>query len=134
MAVRGSGRSNTACWSLCSLPNRDRVEGVEQTQRAVKAGDLALSVPQQYIDHLAWERSHSDHTVRAYISDVQSALDFASEHGVQELEDLDTPVLRKWLAQMHENNDARSTVARRVAAQRDSLHWGKQTGRTSRNP
>jgi len=134
MAVRGSGRSNTACWSLCSLPNRDRVEGVEQTQRAVKAGDLALSVPQQYIDHLAWERSHSDHTVRAYISDVQSALDFASEHGVQELEDLDTPVLRKWLAQMHASNAARSTIARRVAALRAFLSWAKRTGRISSDP
>ena len=68
--------------------------------------------------HLAAERNLSPHTVRAYIGDVTSLLEYACRDGLSELAGLRIAVLRSWLAAQHSGGLARATLARRAAAAR----------------
>ena len=68
--------------------------------------------------HLAAERNLSPHTVRAYIGDVRSLLEYACLDGLSELAGLGIGVIRSWLAAQHSGGRARATLARRAAAAR----------------
>ena len=85
--------------------------------------------------HLVSERGHSEHTRRAYVSDVENLLDFiGAERGVGDIEGLQLADLRAWLAQLSRSGSARSTIARRAAAARTFLRWAVRTGRITRDP
>jgi site-specific recombinase XerD len=68
--------------------------------------------------HLGAERGLSPHTVRAYIGDVRSLLEYACRGGLGELAGLDIGVIRSWLAAQHSGGRARATLARRAASAR----------------
>src|SRR3954466_15355118 len=68
--------------------------------------------------HLARVSNRSAHTVRAYVGDVVSLLDFAARDGCPAPADLDIAVLRGWLARLMADGAARTSQARRAAAAR----------------
>jgi integrase/recombinase XerC len=85
--------------------------------------------------HLRSERGRSEHTIRAYRSDVRSLLAFLEdEGGVTTLAEVGLRDLRSWLAGMAHSGAARSTVARRSAAARTFLGWATRTGRIAVDP
>jgi len=85
--------------------------------------------------HLVSERGHSEHTRRAYVSDVANLLEFAeAERGVAQLEQLRLADLRAWLAELSRQGSARSTIARRAASVRTFLRWATRTGRIPQDP
>jgi integrase/recombinase XerC len=84
--------------------------------------------------YLVDERGRSVHTVRAYLGDVRSLLDFAAERGVDRLADLDLLVLRAWLAALTAGGRSRSTVGRRASAARTFCGWAARTGRIPSDP
>jgi integrase/recombinase XerC len=84
--------------------------------------------------YLAVERGLSRHTVRAYLGDVTSLLQHVSQAGVTELEQLDIPVLRSWLAVQHGAGQARTSVARRAAAARAFTGFAHARGALSHDP
>jgi integrase/recombinase XerC len=90
-----------------------------------------LSDFERYLVH---ERGRSQHTVRAYLGDVRALLDFAAEHDVQQLDRLDLPLLRAWLASLTEDGRSRSTVGRRASAARTFCGWAARTGRLPADP
>ena len=51
--------------------------------------------------YLTLERDRSEHTVRAYTSDVADLLSYASAHERTNLEDIDLALLRDWLGEQH---------------------------------
>jgi integrase/recombinase XerC len=87
-----------------------------------------------FSDHLRAQRGLSDHTVRAYLGDVDALLAYASRHGADDLGDVDLAVLRAWLASMATNHRSRSTLARRGAAARTFFAWALHTGRIATDP
>jgi integrase/recombinase XerC len=85
--------------------------------------------------HLRSERGRSEHTIRAYRSDVHSLLQFLEDDcGVRTLGDIGLRHLRSWLAALARGGAARSTVARRSAAARTFLGWATRTGRIAVDP
>lgn len=85
--------------------------------------------------HLLAERGRSEHTRRAYLSDVRSLLRFgAAQRQLTDLEQLQLSDLRAWLAEHSRQGTARSTIARRAAAARTFLRWAKRTDRITHDP
>jgi integrase/recombinase XerC len=92
------------------------------------------SVLEDFAAHLTSQRGLSDHTVRAYLSDVAQLSTFAQESGAEGLAGVDLATLRGWLAQMAGRSLSRSTVARRGAAVGSFYAWAERTGRVGTDP
>ncbi|CEA08410.1 Tyrosine recombinase XerC [Arthrobacter saudimassiliensis] len=94
-----------------------------------KAGEAAgwpeefSSAVRGFRSYQAAERGHSDHTVRAYESDLVQLLDHARSAGVRRLKDLDLGVLRSWLGELSAAGQSRATLARRAATARAFTAW-----------
>jgi integrase/recombinase XerC len=98
---------------------RDAQEALPGSMRA--AVD-AFSVQLAHVDN------RSAHTVRAYVGDVISLLDYAARAGCATPADLDIAVLRGWLARRMAAGAARSSQARRAAAARTFTAWAHRAG------
>lgn len=84
--------------------------------------------------HLRVERGCSPHTVRAYLTDVRSLLDYLADTGAGGLEDLDLATLRGWLGTLHDAGASRATMARRTAAARVFTAYLHRSGRLATDP
>ena len=84
--------------------------------------------------HLRSERSLSAHTVRAYLGDIRSLLEYASHQGASAPHDLGLAELRGWLAVQHESGAARTTLARRGAAARAFTAFAHRSGWLTNDP
>jgi len=73
--------------------------------------------------YLTGERARSEHTVRAYLSDVGSLLAHAATEGATDLGGLELGTLRRWLGAQSESGVSRSTLARRSATARSFTAW-----------
>jgi integrase/recombinase XerC len=87
----------------------------EVTEPAVPGAPDALDV---FVRHLRLERGLSEHTVRAYTTDIRGLLDHAARMGRPGAAGIDIAVLRSWLAKLTTTGKARTTIARRAASAR----------------
>jgi integrase/recombinase XerC len=71
------------------------------TVRGVVAADFAM--------HLRAQRGLSEHTVRAYVGDIEHLMAFAGRYGRTEIADIDLGLLRAWLASMAAAERSRAT-------------------------
>lgn len=84
--------------------------------------------------YLRAERSLSEHTVRAYLTDLVDLMDQLAGSGATELAALDLAAMRVWLAGMHRRGAARSTLARRTAAVRSFSAFAYRRGLLKQDP
>ena len=84
--------------------------------------------------YLTLERDRSEHTVRAYTSDVADLLSYANAHERTNLEDIDLALLRDWLGEQHSAGHARSTIARKAASVRAFTSWCERQGLLESDP
>ena len=80
-----------------------------------------------YAEHLRHERGRSEHTIRAYMGDLNRMRSVCEELGIQEPAGLTVSALRHWLAQERATASDK-TVARRVAAIRNFTSWAQRKG------
>ncbi|GAA3693728.1 tyrosine recombinase XerC [Zhihengliuella alba] len=80
------------------------------------------------------EQGRSEHTVRAYRSDISSLLAYATAQGARGLAGIDLGVLRDWMARLHAAGAAPATLARRAAAVRTFFGWAKRDGLIETDP
>ena len=85
---------------------------------------------EDFASHLAVDRGYSEHTVRAYRTDLEQLLAFAATHGVSDTVDVDLELLRDWLWEGSERGLAKSTLARRSASARALTAWLAREGTT----
>lgn len=85
-----------------------------------------------FCDHLVTVKSRSEHTVRAYRSDLASLITYLEASGVTSPDDLTLMHLRGWLATMGDRS--RATVARHAAAARTFTTWLRQRGVLTHDP
>src|SRR5262245_28848997 len=92
----------------------------------------------EFLHHLAVEKNSSQHTVKSYREDLTQALDFFRSRlppgRPPQAAQLTTRLLRAYLAWLHEQGYAKSTVARRVAAVRSWCRFLCRQGVLSANP
>ena len=96
------------------------------TVRSTAVADFAM--------HLRAQRGLSEHTVRAYVGDIEHLMAFAGRYGRAEIADVDLGLLRAWLASMAAAERSRATLARRGAAARTFFDWARRTGRVASDP
>ncbi|MGG5258552.1 tyrosine recombinase XerC [Phycicoccus avicenniae] len=84
--------------------------------------------------HLRSERGRSEHTVRAYTSDVGAFLDDLDATGDPDLRAVTLADLRGWLGRVARGGAARSTLARTSASLRTFFRWCERTGRVEHDP
>lgn len=86
-----------------------------------------------YVRYLDQVQGRSPNTVRSYRTDVASFLHLMDLRGITDLNDVDLPTLRSWLA--HETRShARSTMARKTAAIRSFFAYLADHGQVEVNP
>jgi integrase/recombinase XerC len=91
----------------------------------------------EFLRHLALEKNASAHTVKSYREDLVQALDFFRTRLGQQNpapDRLTTRLLRAWLAWLHEQSYAKTTMARRVAAVRSWCRFLCRQGVLTVNP
>jgi integrase/recombinase XerC len=81
-----------------------------------------------FTSHLAAERGFSEHTVRAYRSDLAQLTAFAASRGTVDAAAVDLELLRDWLWHGSQSGLAKSTLARRSAAARAFGGWLRRSG------
>lgn len=85
---------------------------------------------EDYAQHLALGRQLSEHTVRAYLTDLRqmvAALDASPR-------DVTLQLLRGWLAGLMESGVASSTIQRRVASIRGFFSWATEQSLIAEDP
>ncbi|ADU48788.1 tyrosine recombinase XerC [Intrasporangium calvum] len=103
------------------------------TQPAPEPAGLE-AVLSEFTRHLRSERGRSEHTTRAYVSDINHLFSFVVAHGLSDLGELRLADLRSWLGAQADGGAARSTIARRAAAARTFLKWASRSGRIETDP
>jgi integrase/recombinase XerC len=92
----------------------------------------------EFLRHLALEKNASAHTVKSYREDLTQALDFFRAKmppgRPAQPAQLSPRLLRAYLAWLHEQGYAKSTVARRVAAVRSWCRFLCRQGTLASNP
>jgi integrase/recombinase XerC len=73
--------------------------------------------------HLQVERSLSEHTIRAYLGDLESLVEHLEAIGVSDISDLQLIHLRSWLANQQVKGGARTTLSRRAVSVRLFTKW-----------
>ena len=76
----------------------------------------------------------SDHTVRAYVSDVEALASFLGLDDDSTWTDVTLADLRAWLAHQAADGKSRTTVARRGASARAFFAWAHRVGVVEHNP
>jgi integrase/recombinase XerC len=90
-----------------------------------------------FLRHLALEKNASAHTVKSYREDLTQAVEFfkgRSGGAAPRPEQLNTRALRAYLAWLHEQGYARSTVSRRLSAVRAWLRFLCRQGVLDNSP
>lgn len=84
-----------------------------------------------FVLYLQVERGFSEHTVRAYRSDLARLADFAAQRSLTRTADVDLELLREWLWVQTQSGLSRATLARRSASARSFTAWLARTGETA---
>jgi len=87
-----------------------------------------------FLRHLALEKNSSTHTVKSYREDLTQALQYFHTQRVTEASRLTSRAVRGYLAWLHEQGYARTTVSRRLAALRSFLRYLCRQGILAENP
>lgn len=107
-----------------------------ETNGPAASGDtdgLAHCLP-AFERHLRFEKGRSEHTVRAYLTDLRALDDYLSVLGVGRVAEVGLADLRSWLAEQDRSGSARTSIARRAAAARGFFRWARRTGRIEVDP
>src|SRR5437868_961351 len=90
----------------------------------------------EFLRHLSLEKNASVHTVKSYREDLTQALGFFRERlgGQPEPARLTTRLVRAYLAWLHEQKYAKTTIARRAAAVRSWCRFLCRQGVLASNP
>ncbi|WP_431494277.1 tyrosine recombinase XerC [Glutamicibacter sp.] len=77
-----------------------------------------------YLEYLQRERGRSSNTLRAYEVDLRNLGLFLQRHAQDPgLKQISVDTLRDWLAQLHESQISRTTLARRISAVKNFFAW-----------
>ena len=86
-----------------------------------------------FLDYLKANRGLSEHTLKAYRTDVGACLECLWEQGIRSLDEVTLDDLRGWMG-VESRTHARSSMARKTVAVRGFFAWAHEHGVMSANP
>ncbi|MFN5622390.1 MAG: tyrosine recombinase XerC [Planctomyces sp.] len=91
---------------------------------------------QRFLGFLKIERNSSELTIKSYADDLNHVCEFLQEHTgkIPHPAQIDTAILRSYVAWLHECGYARTTVARRLACLRSFFRYCNRDGICETNP
>lgn len=81
-----------------------------------------------FIAYLGAERGYSEHTVKAYSSDLRDLANYAERRNVKTLGGINLEFLRDWLYESAQTGLSKTTLARRSASVRSFTAWMRRQG------
>ncbi len=90
----------------------------------------------RFLDFMKLEKNSSAHTVKSYAEDLFLARDFFTKQlgGAADVDTISSRTMRGFLAHLHENGYAPSSIARRLSALRSFFRYTSREGATEKNP
>jgi integrase/recombinase XerC len=97
------------------------------------AARSAAAAADAFIEYLRLNRNVSVHTSAAYRSDLMQLLEFAARHLSVPLDrlmprEVDLPVVRAYMAELHRTGQSRASVARKLSALRTFIRFLRREG------
>ena len=86
------------------------------------------SVQVEYTRYLEKERNLSEHTIRAYLGDLESFLQHLEKQKVDDVASITIAHIRSWLANQQVKGGARTTLSRRAVSIRLFTKWATKKG------
>ena len=87
-----------------------------------------------FIDHLAAERMLSDHTLSNYRRDLDQLAAFADECRLGHWDQLDTRLVRRFIARLHSRGLSGKSLQRKLSSSRSFFRYLIREGRLQSNP
>ena len=88
----------------------------------------------EFLRHLGLEKNASDYTVKSYREDLSQAVDYFRKAGVTTPTRLTSRNVRAYLAWLHDQGYAKTTIARRLASLRSWFRFLCRQGVLAKNP
>ena len=88
----------------------------------------------RYLSHVRFEKRLSDRTVALYSEDLNKLSLWAGQAGLANLTLVDTPHLRRWMAQMHASGRSPRGIALILSGWRGFFNWLGKEGLIHANP
>jgi len=88
----------------------------------------------RYLSHVRFEKRLSDRTVALYSEDLKKLSEWAGHAGLANLTLIDTPHLRRWMAQMHATGRSPRGIALILSGWRGFFNWLGKEGLIQANP
>jgi integrase/recombinase XerC len=82
----------------------------------------------EYTRHLEKERNLSEHTIRAYVGDLESLFNHLEMQKLDDISALTIAHIRSWLANQQVKGGARTTLSRRAVSIRLFTKWATKKG------
>lgn len=88
-----------------------------------------------YQDYLKLEKNYSDHTVRAYLADLNSFNDFVSQQfKLENLEEINYGIVRSWIVMLVEEGLSNRSINRKVSSLKSYYRFLLKTGTITSTP
>ena len=85
-------------------------------------------VSQSFERHLHSERQLADHSIRAYLGDLESLINHLQTLQIEDISYLELSHIRSWLATMQRKGGARTSLSRRAVSIRLFTKWAYKSG------
>jgi integrase/recombinase XerC len=87
-----------------------------------------------FMAYLRAERGYSQHTVKAYSSDLTALADYAERRNLRTVQEISLEFLRDWLYESAQQGLSKTTLARRSASVRSFTSWLRRQGQLENDP
>lgn len=88
----------------------------------------------EFLKYLKVEKNASPYTVRFYLDDLNSFAQFSLDQKIDDLEEIDLAIVRKYLTILYEQKLARRSVARKISSLRSFFRFLEREKYVTTNP
>jgi integrase/recombinase XerC len=89
---------------------------------------------EKFKTYLETERRYSEHTVKAYMSDVESLLSYATISESKELNEVTHHLIRAWIVELVESGLDNRSVNRKLSSLRTYFKWAIEENLVEKDP